>query len=168
MVIKIFNNKISHFFLGIFIKFSACGVHLQFRTIKVCCWQKNFGPRIKLWNIPQQLLVSVEAYLYIKNQTCCFESLRTRLTTSTWNYWINVLLLLLGYHMCFLGPLVISKNLTSHLKFFVRYCSLKNLVFWLVLRFLDHNSRTRFFANMLFLQKVKRTLEIRTEVTNHT
>ena len=25
MVIKIFNNKISHFFLGIFIKFSACG-----------------------------------------------------------------------------------------------------------------------------------------------
>ena len=57
------------------------------------------------------------------------------------------------YIWFFLGPLVISKNSTSHLKFFVRYCSLKNPAIWFFFRFLDHNSRTRFFANLLFLQK---------------
>ena len=156
-------------------------------TIKVCCWQKHFSSSQKFLKFPQQLLVSVEAYLYVKNQTCCFESLWSRLTTSTWNGWINILLLLLPYHKqktnfitrlilasilthyfvvtlgifrhawphppeqptnikCFLGPLVISKNSTSQLKVFVRYCSLKNLAFWFVLRFSDHKSRTRFFA----------------------
>ena len=40
----------------------------------------------------------------------------------------------------------------------VQYWSLKNPAFVLVLRFLDHNSRTRFFPNKLFLQKVKRPL----------
>ena len=38
---------------------------------------------------------------------------------------------------------------------FVRYSSLENPAFWLALRFLDHNSRIRFFWNMLFLQNVK-------------
>ena len=31
--------------------------------------------------------------------------------------------------LCFVGPLVISKNLISYLKFFVRYCNLKNPAF---------------------------------------
>ena len=30
--------------------------------------------------------------------TCCFESLRAYLITTTWNYWINLLLLLIPYH----------------------------------------------------------------------
>ena len=154
-------------------------------TIKVCFWQKNVSSSQKFFKFPQQLLISVEAYLYVKNQTCCLEFLWSRLTTSTWNGWINILLLLLPYHIqktknsthscvnsdllfvvtlgifrhawprppeqptnikCFLGPLVISKNSTSQLKVFVRYCSLKNLAFWFVLRFLDHKSRTRCFA----------------------
>ena len=50
---------------------------------------------------------------------------------------------------CFHRPLVISRNLTSYLNLFVRYCRLRNLAFWIVLRFLDHNSRIRFFLNML-------------------
>ena len=53
---------------------------------------------------------------------------------------------------CFFGPLIITKNSTSYVKFFVRYCGLKNPAFWFVLRFLDHNSRAR-FANMFFLKK---------------
>ena len=56
---------------------------------------------------------------------------------------------------CFHGPLVTSKNSASYLNLFVRYSSLKNPAFWLVQRFLDHNSRTRFFPKILFLQKVK-------------
>ena len=62
------------------------------------------------------------------------------------------------YIWFFLGPLVISKNSTSHLKFFVRYCSLKNPAIWFFFRFLDHNSRTRFFANLLFLQKAQKAI----------
>ena len=58
------------------------------------------------------------------------------------------------------GPLVTSKNSTSCLNLFVRYSSLKNPGFWLALRFLNHKSRTRFFPNMLFLQKVKRPFTI--------
>ena len=168
-------------------------------TMKVSCWQKNFSPPLKFRKFPQKLLVSVEAYRYVKNQTYCIESLWTRLITSTWNGWINVLLPLLPYHMqktnfitqlilesklthyflslwaysgkpkhshlkqptyiwFFLGPLVISKNSTSHLKFFVRYCSLKNPAIWFFFRFLDHNSRTRFFANLLFLQKAQKAI----------
>ena len=52
---------------------------------------------------------------------------------------------------------------SQKIKFFVRYCSLKNPVFWFVLRFPDHNSRTRFFAIMLFLQKVKKTTKEQTQ-----
>ena len=133
--------------------------------------------------------------------TCCFESFWAHLTTPTWNDWINVLLLLIPYHMqktsfitqlileiklthylssvwanpgmldhtllrqptnicCFHGPLFRPKNSTSYFNLFVRCSSLKNPAFWLALRFLDHNSRTRFFPNMLFLQKVKRPLTI--------
>ena len=54
---------------------------------------------------------------------------------------------------CFDRPLVICKNSTSYLNLFVRYCSLKYLAFWFVLRFLDHNSRTMFFRNILFCKK---------------
>ena len=61
---------------------------------------------------------------------------------------------------CFHGPLVTSKNSTSYLNLFARYSSLKNPAFWLVLTFLDHNSRTKFFPNNLLLQKVKRSLTL--------
>ena len=67
--------------------------------MKVCCRQKNFSLQLKFWKFPLQLLVSVEAYLYVKNLTCCFESLWAHLTTSTWNDWINVWLLLLPHHI---------------------------------------------------------------------
>ena len=55
---------------------------------------------------------------------------------------------------CFHIALVTSKNSASYSNLFVRYCTLKNTAFWLVLRFLAHNSRTRFFPNVLFLQDV--------------
>ena len=55
---------------------------------------------------------------------------------------------------CFHIALVTSKNSTSYPNLFVRYCSLKNPAFWLVLRFLAHNSRMTFFPNDLFLQDV--------------
>ena len=61
---------------------------------------------------------------------------------------------------CFHGPLVISINSTSRLNSFMRFCSLKNPAFWFALTFLDHNSRTKFFPNTLFLQKVKRSLTL--------
>ena len=61
---------------------------------------------------------------------------------------------------CFHRPLVISINSTSRLNSFMRYCSLKNPAFWFALTFLDHNSRTTFFPNTLFLQKVKRRLTL--------
>ena len=61
---------------------------------------------------------------------------------------------------CFHRPLVISKNSTWYPNLFVRYCSLKDPAFWIVLRFMDHNSRTRFSLNMSFLQKVKRSLPL--------
>ena len=48
----------------------------------------------------------------------------------------------------------------SYLDLFERYSSLKNPTFWLALRFLDHNARTRFFPNILFLQKVKGPLTL--------
>ena len=87
-------------------------------TIKVCCWQKHFSSSQKFLKFPQQLLVSVEAYLYVKNQTCCFESLWSRLTTSTWNGWINILLLLLPYHKQktnFITRLILASILTHYL-----------------------------------------------------
>ena len=52
------------------------------------------------------------------------------------------------------------QNSASKLNLFGRYSNLKNLAFWLALRFSDHNSRTRFFPNMLFLQKVKKPLAL--------
>ena len=117
------------------------------------------------------MLLSVEAYLYVKILTCCFQPLWTHLTTSTWDDWkcyfycfltackkltlfITQLILeikLTHYllslwacsgmpehtHLkqptntrCFLGPLIISKNSTLCLNFFVRYCGLKNPAFW--------------------------------------
>ena len=60
----------------------------------------------------------------------------------------------------FRGPLVRSENSSSYLNLFVRYSSLMNPAFWLALRFLDHNSRNRFFPNVLFLQKVRRPLKL--------
>ena len=57
------------------------------------------------------------------------------------------------------GLPVTSKNSTSYLNLFVRYSSLENLAFWLALRFLNHNSRIRFFQNMLFLKKVKKPID---------
>ena len=61
---------------------------------------------------------------------------------------------------CFHGPLVTSKYSTSYLNLFLRYSCLKNPAFYLALRFLDHKSRTTFFSNMLFLQKIKRLLTL--------
>ena len=86
-----------------FVKFSACGINfyksLQFMNMKVCQWQKHFSLPLKFWKFPQQWLVSVEAYQYVKNLTSCFESLWTRLTIFTSDEWINVSRLLLLYHM---------------------------------------------------------------------
>ena len=39
--------------------------------------------QLKFWKFLLQLLVSVEAFLYVKSLTCCFESLWARLTTAT-------------------------------------------------------------------------------------
>ena len=89
--------------LGNLYKISACGVHfyknLQFMIMEVCCRQKNFSLQLNFRKFPLQLLVSAEAYLYVKSLTCCFESLWASLTTSTWNDWINVWLLFLPHHM---------------------------------------------------------------------
>ena len=57
-------------------------------------------------------------------------------------------------------PLVTSKSQISHLNLLLGYSKLKNPAFWLALRFLDHNSRTRFFPTMLFLEKVKKPLTL--------
>ena len=92
--------------------------HENLMAMKVCCRQKNFSPPLKFWKFPLQLLDSVEAYLYVKNLTCCFESLWTRLATSTWNDWINVILLLLPYHMQktnFITQLILEIKLTHYL-----------------------------------------------------
>ena len=175
-------------------------------TMKVSCWQKNFSPPLTFRKFPQKLLVSVEAYRYVKNQTYCIESLWTRLTTSTWNGWINVLLSLLPYHMqktnfitqlilesklthyflslwaysgkpkhthlkqptnisFFLGPLVISKKSTSRLKFFVRYCSLKNPAIWFFSGFWTITQEPDFLQICCFCKKHKKLLALRTEVT---
>ena len=91
--------------------------HENLMAMKVCCRQKNFSPPLKFWKFPLQLLDSVEAYLYVKNLTCCFESLWTRLATSTWNDWINVILLLLPYHMQktnFITRLILEIKLTHY------------------------------------------------------
>ena len=62
-------------------------------------------------------------------------------------------------NICFVhGCLVTYKNSNSYLNSFVRYWSLKNPAVWLVKRFLHHNSRTRFFPGMMFVQKLKRPL----------
>ena len=59
---------------------------------------------------------------------------------------------------CFHKPLAISRN--SYLNLFMSYSSLKNLAFWLVLRFLSHNWRVRVSPNILFLEKVKIALTL--------
>ena len=51
------------------------------------------------------------------------------------------------------GTLVTSKSSNSYLNLFVGFSSLKDLAFWLALRLLDRNSRTRFLPNMLFFCK---------------
>ena len=61
---------------------------------------------------------------------------------------------------CFYGTLVTSKNSSSYLNLFVWYCTPYNSAFLLSLRFLDHNSRTRFFPNIFLLQGIKRPLVI--------
>ena len=124
-----------------------------------------------------------------------FELLWTRLTTSTWDDWINLSLLLIPYQKtdfitqpileiklthfssslwtcpgmpehthwkqptnicCFYGILAASKNSTSNLNVFCDIVVYLILYFdCLVLRFLDHNSWTRFFSNMLFFKELK-------------
>ena len=74
---------------------------------------------------------------------------------------------------CFHGPLVTFKNSASYLKLLVRYSSLKNLAFWLVKRFLDHNSRTRYFSQTFcFCRKLKyhkqKSMYIYTHTHSHT
>ena len=59
---------------------------------------------------------------------------------------------------CFMDLYSYPKISFSFLNLFVKYSSLKNPAFWLVLRFLDHNWKTRFFSNIMFLEKVKRPL----------
>ena len=90
--------------------------NLQFMIMKVCCRQKNFSLQLKFWKFPLQLLVSVEAYLYVKNLTC-FESPWACLTTATWNDWINVWLLLLPPHIQktnFIAQLILEIKLAHY------------------------------------------------------
>ena len=123
---------------------------------------------------------------------CCFESLWARLTTTTWNNWINLIRLLIPYqtqktnfitqfileikltnylsslwacagmpdhiHLkkptnicCFYGPLVTSKNLLYTSSFLWDIIVFKESCILLGMRFLEHNSRTKFFPSMLFL-----------------
>ena len=49
-----------------------------------------------------------------------------------------------------------SEQFNLMLKFFVRYFSFKIPQFSFVLSFLNHNSRTRIFVKILFLEKVKK------------
>ena len=53
----------------------------------------------------------------------------------------------------FHGPPVRSKNSASYLNLLVRYFSLKNPAFWLTLKFLDHNSRIRFYPKHVVFAK---------------
>ena len=66
------------------------------RTCNSWPWKFAAGrkslPPTKILEIPLQLLVSVEAYLYVKNLTCSFESVWIRLTSFTWSDLINVYL----------------------------------------------------------------------------
>ena len=117
-VIKVLTAKLVNFFRE-WRNISDSGVdsywNLQFLTTKVCCRQKTFSPTNKILEIPLQLVVSVEAYLYAKNLTCCFESLWQHLSTSTWNDWIKLLLPLTCYHMQkinFITQLILEAKLT--------------------------------------------------------
>ena len=58
---------------------------------------------------------------------------------------------------CFHGRLITYKHSTLYVNSFVKYFSLNNTSFWLVLQFFDHNSRTRFFVVVPFLQEVRTT-----------
>ena len=100
-------------------------------------------------NFITQLIVKIKQTHYLSSLWPCLGMLdHTHLKQST-----NI--------CCFHGPLITSKLSTSHLKLLVRYSSLlKNPAFWLALRFFNHNWRTRFLPNMLFLQKVKKPLII--------
>ena len=56
--------------------------------LTTCKTKIHFQPKIILINfIPMFIL------------TCCFESLWARVTPATWNDWINLLLLLIPYHL---------------------------------------------------------------------
>ena len=59
-----------------------------------------------------------------------------------------------NYIYCYYGCIVTCKNSTSYLNSFLRYCSLKNSIFWLVQRFLDLNSKIRFFSKV-FCRKLE-------------
>ena len=75
-----------------------------------------------------------------------FQHAQAGLTTPTWNNYVSC---------SFYGSLTIQKTSTAYLSSFVRYCSLKNSPLCLVEMFLDYNSRSRFFQDVRFLQKVR-------------
>ena len=107
MVIKIFKNKISSIFLGNLYKIFCLW----------CIFLQELNLRLKFWKSHLKLFVSVDTCLYVTNLTC-FESLWIRQTTSTWNDWINVLLLLLPHHRQqnnFITQLILEIKLTSYL-----------------------------------------------------
>ena len=74
----------------------------------------------------------------------------------------------LNHNRCICVYLIICKKSNSYLSFFTNstslylnsYCSFKNPAFWLVYRFLDHNSKIRFFPDMQFSQKGRRPLAL--------
>ena len=65
---------------------------------------------------------------------------------------------------CFLGPLIISKNSTSYLKFFVRYCGLKNPAFWGFWTITQQPDSCKY---VVFAKSRKKTLALRAKIRNH-
>ena len=98
----------------------------------------------KLTNFITQLILEIKLTHYFLSLWACSAILEhTHLNQPT-----NI--------QCFLGPLIMSKNSSSYVKFFLRYCGLKNPVFLFVLSFLDYNSRTRFLQTCCFSIKCKK------------
>ena len=94
-------------------------------------------------NFITQLILEIKLTHYLLSLWACSgipEHTHLKQWTNTW---------------CFLGPLIISKNSTSYLEFFVRYYGLKNPAiwgFWILIQVPE------IFVNMLFWQKLQKNI----------
>ena len=137
------------------------------RLILTCCFE-SLWPHLTTptWNNWINLLLLLIPYCMQKSNFITQLNLEIKLTHYSSSLWACSVIpdyALLNQPTnicCFHGPLITSKNSTSCHNLFLRYSSLKNPAFRLALRFLNHNSKTRFFQNMLFLQNVKRPLTL--------